>query len=97
MPGAFSKRGSSMRTHALLVGGGLVASLLLPATNAQAFFWNFDQFTRQVSAQQAYGGQAHRSGVGYGDRGHTLEAAYGRQSDSRTSVGSSVASMPSTR
>ena len=87
-----------MRTHALLVGGGLVANLLLPATNAQAFFWNFDQFTRQVpAAQQVYEDQTDRSEVGYSDRGYTLQAAYGRQSDSQTSTGVSAASTSRTR
>src|ERR687883_1996541 len=51
--GAFSKRGPHMRTHALLVGGGLAVSLLLPPTSAHAFFLNLDQlFTRQTSAKQ---------------------------------------------
>ena len=85
-----------MRTHALLVGGGLVAILLLPSTNAQAFPLSFDQFTRQPAAQ-AYGGQAHRFGVGYGDQGHTLQAAYGGQNESRTSAGPTTASTSRTR
>ena len=86
-----------MRTHALLVGGGLTLSLLLPPTNAQAFFWSFDQVTRQMTPQPAYEAQAYRSEAGYGDRSHALQAAYGGQSDSQTNAGSSVASVPSTR
>src|SRR5919199_5223633 len=74
LPGAFSKRGPHMRTHALLVGGGLAVSLLLPPTSAQAFLLNLDQlFTGQTPAKQAHRRKAHRSGVGYRNRGHTLQ------------------------
>ena len=86
-----------MRTHALLMGGGLALSLLLPPTNAQAFFWSFDQVTRPMTPQPAYEGQAYRAEAGYGDRSHTLQAAYGGQSGSQTNAGPSVASTPSTR
>ena len=72
-----------MRTHALLMGGGLALSLL-PFTNAQAFPLSLDLFTRQTSAQQAYGG-------------HALRAAYGRQNESRTNTGASVTSTSRTR
>ena len=87
-----------MRTRALLVGGGLVVSLLLPPTTAQAFFLNLDQlFTRQTPAKQAPRGRAYRSGVGSRDRGHTLQAAYDRQSDRQTNIGLSAATRSSTR
>ena len=87
-----------MRTHALLVGGGLAVSLLLPPTSAQAFFLNLDQlFTRQTPAKQAHRRQAHPSGVGHGDRTHTLQAAFGRQDESRNSTGSSAAATSRTR
>ena len=87
-----------MRTRALLVGGGLVVSLLLPPTTAQAFFLNLDQlFTRQTPAKQAHRGRARRSGVGYRNRGHTLQAAYDRQSDRQTNIGLRAATRASTR
>ncbi len=85
-----------MRTRALLVGGGLVVSVLLPSTNAQAFFWRFDQSARQsAAAQQSYQGQTYRSEPGYGSLSYTRQAAYGGQSDSMPSNGSMAADTPS--
>ena len=74
-----------MRTHALLVGGGLAVSLLLPPTTVHAFPWSFDPFTRPPAPQAEAG------------REHTLQAAYGRQSESRTGAGPTTASTSRTR
>ena len=85
-----------MRTRALLVGGALVVSALLPSTNAQAFFWRLDQSARQApAAQHSYEGRTYRFEPGYGGRSDTRQAAYGRQNDLEPSSRAVVTDTPS--
>ena len=85
-----------MRTRALLVGGALVVSALLPSTNAHAFFWRLDQSAHQApAAQPSDQGRTYRFEPGYGGRSDTRQAAYGRQSDSEPGSRAMAADTPS--
>ena len=83
-----------MRIHALLLGGGLVASLLLPSTKAHAFFWLFDQSARQAPVAQPYAGQTYSYQPGYGSQSYGQQANYGGQSYAAPSYGSTGSYSP---
>ena len=83
-----------MRIHALLVGGALVASVLLPSTNAHAITWLFDPSVRQGPAAPQSGSETYRYEPGLGGRTYTQQASYGGQSHTTPSHGSAGISGP---
>ena len=76
-----------MRTRALLFGG-LVSSVLLSSTGANAFFWLLDPAHRQQPAptyRYEPGGQSYGNSMYYGG-GQTYSPGYGAQTQSMTPI-----------